>query len=84
MTQERMIWYLLFQQILINPLPWRVERDWTYEVTASNGAIIAKCQTYEEAVEIIKTAEKIDKEISGVVDWPVSEIIEAFKCVPKQ
>jgi hypothetical protein len=27
------------------PGPWRVERDWSYEVYAANGALVAKCPT---------------------------------------
>ena len=78
MTPEKMIRYLLFHQMLNNPLPWRVERDWAYEVTASNGAIVAKCQTHEEAEEIIQMAEKINKEIFAD-DWPVSEATENIR-----
>jgi len=77
MTLERMVHDLLLHQIIRNPLPWKVKRDWAYEVTAFNGAIIAKCQTHEEAEEIIQMAEKIKKKI-GADDWPVSEVLEEF------
>jgi len=80
MTPERMICYLLHRQIIVNHLPWRVERGWSYEVTASNGTIIAKCQTHEEAEEIIKMAEKKENEV-GDMDWPVSDILEEFSRV---
>lgn len=63
MTQEQMIRSLLFRQIFNNPLPWRIERDWSYEVIASNGYIIAKCQKHQEAMEIIEKAEKLRREI---------------------
>ncbi len=53
--------------MLNNPLPWRVERGWAYEVTASNGHIVAKCQKHGEAMEIIETAEKLNKEIDVIV-----------------
>ena len=77
MTPEKMIRYLLFHQMLNNPLPWRVEGGWAYEVTASNGAIIAKCQTHEEAVEIIQAVEKIKKE-SNTYDHLTSEVLKGF------
>lgn len=70
--------YLLHRQIVVNPLPWRIERDWTYDVTASNDEIVAKCQTHGEAEEIIQIAEKINKE-SGADDWPVSEMTENIR-----
>ena len=77
MALERMVWYLLHQQMRENPLPWRVERDWTYEVTASNGAVIAKCQTHEEAEEIIRMAEEIRERDYG--GWAVSEATESAR-----
>lgn len=67
MLPEKMIRYLLFHQLLNNPLPWRIERGWSYEVTASNGITIAKCHTHEEAKEIIEMTEKLRKEIDIIV-----------------
>ena len=78
MTPEQMIRCLLFYQILNNPLPWKIERDWTYEVIAVNGQVIAKCQAHEQAMEIIRTAEKIKKEIDSIDDWPISELHEGL------
>ena len=54
---------LLLQHMMLNRLPWRVERDWTYEVTAVNGVIIAKCQTHAEATNIIKLADEPAREL---------------------
>lgn len=45
--------------LLDHPLPWRVERDWGYEVTAADGAIIAQCKTPERAEAVIALAEQI-------------------------
>ena len=57
--------------MLDHPLPWRIQRDWSYEVTASDGHIIAKCQQQEEAMEIVGLSEKINKEIiNSIDDWP--------------
>ena len=78
MPQEKVIRYLLHQQMFENPLPWRVEKDWSYEVTATNGQIIAKCRNHEEAVEIIGTAEKINQEIGNIDDWPSSDLNESL------
>jgi len=78
MTPERMVCYLLHRQIIVNHLPWwRIERDWSYEVTASNGVVIARCQTQEEAEEIIQLAEKIKKE-DNTYDDLTSEVLEGF------
>lgn len=54
---EMMLRRLLFQALLDHPLPWRIEEDWTKEVTASDGFIIVKCRTREEAGEFISFAE---------------------------
>lgn len=40
-----------------HPLPWRVERDWTFEVIASDNAIIAKFADSISAQEFIKEIE---------------------------
>ena len=78
MTLERVAHYLLHWQIVVNPMPWRVVSNWTYEVTASNDAVVAKCQKHEEAMGIIQLAEKINRE-SGADDWPVSEATENIR-----
>lgn len=46
-------------QLLAHPLPWTVERDWTWEVTARDGAIVAKCMTPEDAGAVVAMAERI-------------------------
>lgn len=50
---------VVWHAMLHHPLPWRVERDWTHEVTAADGTIVAKCMTHERAAAIIATAERI-------------------------
>lgn len=64
---DKMTRNLLFNQLLINPLPWRIDGDWTHEVKASNGILIAKCQTLNEAEEIINAAESIRTELDSIV-----------------
>ena len=61
---------LLLHQIFCNPLPWRVEHDWTNEVHASNGVIIAKCHTRDEAEGIIKAAEALADELQSYSENP--------------
>jgi predicted alpha-1,6-mannanase (GH76 family) len=63
---EKMARHLVFNQILAHSLPWRVEQDWMYEVTASDGYIIAKCPTEDEAEQIIELANQIRAEIDAV------------------
>lgn len=67
---DRMARNLLLYQVISNPLPWRVERGWSYEVTASNGVIVAKCRTYADAEEIIIAAQSIRQELDGVKSDP--------------
>lgn len=45
-------------QLREHPLPWRIDRDWSWEVLASDGVVIAKCQTYMEAQIIVDLAER--------------------------
>lgn len=56
---------LLIRQMIQNPLPWRIVRDWTYEVISLNEAVIAKCQDYSEATEIIRLAHQIQRELKS-------------------
>jgi len=42
-----------------HPLPWTIDRDWTYEVIATDGACVAKKMTYEAAVAFVTTAESV-------------------------
>ena len=54
---------------LHHPLPWRVEQDWTHEVTAADGTIIAKCMTYDRAAAIVAMAQAIRADL----DTPTEE-----------
>ena len=49
---------LAIQSWIQHPLPWRIEHDWTVEVHASDGYIVAKCGTIEEAEDVIKWAKQ--------------------------
>ncbi len=40
-----------------HPLPWIIDRDWTYEVIASDGACVAKKMTYEAAATFVAIGE---------------------------
>lgn len=51
--------HLVHRDMLNHPLPWRIEHDWTYEVTSVDGHIIAKGMTEEEAQQMIAFAESI-------------------------
>lgn len=63
---DRLLRLLMIHQIVTHPLPWRIERDWTYEVTAHDGAIIAKCQNCEEAAIIVDLANNLDRELKNI------------------
>lgn len=44
------------------PLPWRIEQDWTVEVTAKNDHIVMKCMTGGQALFLIAAAERVAAE----------------------
>lgn len=60
---EKMARELVWNQVLYHPLPWRIESDWTEDVIASDGHIVAKCRSHSDAMEIVELAEKIRKEV---------------------
>jgi hypothetical protein len=45
-----------------HPLPWRIEEDWTLEVTDVNHHVVLKCMTVEEANELIGFAKHVAAE----------------------
>ncbi len=55
--------FLKIAAVILNnhPLPWTIERDWTCEVHASDGAIVAKCDRNKEekAENIISCAKRL-------------------------
>ena len=46
-----------FQVLLDHPLPWRMEQDWTWEVYAADGHLVAKYPDYKDAEALIAWAE---------------------------
>lgn len=56
---------MVFHHLLNHPLPWRVERDWTHEVTAADGTVIVKCMTGEQAAAVIAMAEEIQADLDN-------------------
>lgn len=69
---DRVAYDMVSHNLIHHPLPWRVERDWTHEVTAADGTIITKCQTHEHAAAVITLAEQI----RAFLDEPTPEDAE--------
>jgi hypothetical protein len=61
-TLNGLLTEVLYQLLDDHPLPWRVEPDWTQEVRAADGAIVAKFRTREEADALIAIAEEVGKQ----------------------
>jgi len=53
---------LLRDLLAAHPLPWRVDRDWTWEVIAADGTTITKCATGVLADAIVAEAEAVGAE----------------------
>lgn len=45
-------------QVREHSLPWRVERSWSFDVVASDDAVIAQCPAQEEADAVVEYATK--------------------------
>lgn len=41
------------QVYLTRPLPWTIDRDWTWEVLDAKGQVVAKCMTPEQAQAVV-------------------------------
>ena len=58
MNDKKIARAMVFHQLLYHPWPWRIESDWTEEVTASDGFIVAKTD-HSTAQDIIALAKEI-------------------------
>ena len=59
-TWKKVAGRFVLQELRCHPLPWKMEQDdWTFEVDASDGHIVATRMTHREAESIIKLAEEI-------------------------
>lgn len=54
--KEMVLKRLLTHAVLYHPLPWYIDRDWTYEVRDDDKALVVKCQSEEEAEAVIEMA----------------------------
>jgi hypothetical protein len=62
MDPARLLRYFVRQAIDQHPLPWRVDRDWTYELIDRDGELVVKCQTPEDAYGLIELAFQLNAE----------------------
>lgn len=49
----------LAQLIAAHPLPWHIERDWTFEVTARDNTCVEKFSNHADAYMFIECAEEV-------------------------
>lgn len=76
-SMKTLLYRLISQQMSLYPLPWIIVRDWTYEVTTSDGnVIIAKFMNHHEAEELIALAEKIHAEYEKIGKQIMKEVNE--------
>ena len=73
MIESQLLHDLLHNQLLSHPLPWTIEQDWTWEVTAADGALIAKCPSYERARALVDAAEEMAR-----------KSLEAEECIERE
>ncbi len=52
--------------MLFHPLPWRIEEDWSTEVTSGDGYVIAKCAGPVAAEAIIREAERMQADVDSL------------------
>ena len=61
---------LAFHQLIEHPAPWKIEHDWTIEVHSSDGHIVAKTSSMQNAIDLCEWAnretEKMDKFIKEI------------------
>ena len=82
MTNERLIEYLLGALTSKYPFPWRIERDWTYEILDAHGKMVAQTYQLEEAEEIIERATRHHEKVKAGVEAALNKL-EVSECVSR-
>ena len=54
-------------QLIEHPAPWKIEEDWTYEIYASDGALVAKPSSLKNAVALVEWAARETKEMDETI-----------------
>lgn len=57
--QLRVLRAFVRQALDHHPLPWRVDRDWTYEVIDNDDELVIKLATPEDAQTVVDLAKEI-------------------------
>lgn len=47
------------QVSLTHPLPWTIDRDWTWEVLDARGQVVAKCKTPGDAQAVVDLGKRL-------------------------
>lgn len=63
---EDLLGETVFNLLLMHPLPWTTEADWTVDVLDRDSELVIKCRTHQTAVLLIALAEKIQRGMDEV------------------
>ncbi len=55
-------------QLIKHRAPWKIDQDWTIEVYASDGALVAKPSSMENAVALVEWAARETKEMDDFAE----------------
>ena len=61
-TDDVLLDLFIHHNLILHPLPWRIEMDWTFEVYGSDNALIVKCMNPAQANAVVKLANKEGRE----------------------
>lgn len=84
-----MLDYFIRQAISHHALPWRIEQDWTMEVTDADNHVVLKCMTaahaqfmVDEAVRIKTESDRTDKifDCENTECWLKLECLSPANC----
>lgn len=62
-VRNRIAFDVLVHLIVHHPLPWAISSDWTFGVIASDGVIVTRCPTFDQANDFIVEAKNVFEEI---------------------
>lgn len=75
------------QVTLTHPLPWTIERDWTWEVLDARGQVVAKCRTPGDAQAVVDLGQALHAKREAdalTVEASLQALIEGKESPPEQ
>ncbi len=76
---QRGVHDVAFWTLICHPAPWKIDQDWTIEVYGSDGSLVAKPSSMENAVALVEWAARETKEMDETIAEMTREADSDFR-----